>query len=69
MKAKIHLCSALLIACFFSTHAVAGESVTPLKPQGNVIIQSGGKLEIYNADSVILDKGFEVKLGGELNIY
>lgn len=48
---------------------VAGESVTPLKPQGNVIIQSGGKLEIYNADSVILDKGFEVKLGGELNIY
>ena len=48
-------------------NVVVGESVTPLKPQGKVIIQSGGKLEIENAD-VVLDKGFEVNLGGELEI-
>ena len=50
------------------TTIAAGESVTPLKPQGKVIIQSGGRFEINNADNVVLDKGFEVKLGGEVEI-
>lgn len=47
---------------------LAGEAVTPVKPQGNVIIHSGGELKITNASNVELHSGFEVKLGGKLEI-
>ena len=45
-----------------------GESVTPVKPTGKVIIPSTGKLEILNADNVSIESGFEVELGGTLEI-
>ncbi len=37
------------------------------KPQGNVVIASGTTNVIYK-DFVILDSGFEVKLGSEFNV-
>lgn len=46
----------------------AGKDVTSLKPQGEVIVQPGGKLKIYNAEKVILNSGFKVESGGELII-
>ena len=51
-----------------SNNVFAGEQVTPIKPQGKVIIQSLGELIIPNANEVVLDEGFEVKLGGKLEI-
>ena len=38
-----------------------------LRPQGNVVIASGTTNVIYK-DFVILDSGFEVKLGSEFNV-
>ena len=47
----------------------AGKNVTDTKPHGEVIIQPGGKLCIQNANEVELHSGFEVKLGGQLDIW
>lgn len=48
---------------------IAGETVTDTKPQGKVVVQQGGKLEIQYKQNVLLDRGFEVKLGGQLDIH
>lgn len=46
---------------------LAGYDVTTLKPVGNVIVNSGGKLKI-KAINATLEPGVEVKLGGEMLI-
>lgn len=51
-----------------TNNIAVGESVTPIKPTGKVIIPSTGKLEILNADNVSIESGFEVELGGALEI-
>lgn len=45
----------------------AGNNVVNTKQQGNVVIASGTTNVIYK-DFVILDSGFEVKLGSEFNV-
>lgn len=41
----------------------AGTSVTNLKPQGPVLIQTGGNVIFDSNNGVLLDRGFEVQLG------
>ena len=45
-----------------------GSDVSFLKPQGSVVIQQGGYLEIQGGE-VTIKNGFEVKQGGELYIH
>ncbi|MBO7541061.1 MAG: hypothetical protein J6T33_05315 [Bacteroidales bacterium] len=46
----------------------AGKNVTTQKPQGNVIIRSGAKLKLQAQKNVYLEKGFEVEMGGKLEV-
>jgi len=45
-----------------------GYDVNPLHPFGNVEVKNGGKLEIENANEIIIKNNFSVELGGELII-
>lgn len=46
----------------------AGYDVTNSTPYGNVIIESGSKLNISKKNGVLIKNGFKCKLGGELKI-
>lgn len=46
----------------------AGYDVTDSIPYGNVIVESGSKLNISKGKGVLIKNGFECKLGGELRI-
>ena len=45
-----------------------GYDVTTSIPYGNVTIESGSILIIYNENGVLINNGFECKRGGELQI-
>ena len=45
-----------------------GYDVTNLKPEGNVIVENGGRLRIKTNETTTLTKCVEVKLGGRLLI-
>ena len=49
-----------------SKNVTIGEDVTAIKPNGPVIIESG--TTTINADNVIIEDGFEVKIGASLEI-
>lgn len=46
----------------------AGYDVTTSVPNGNVSVESGSKLNINKSNGVLIKNGFEIKLGGELQI-
>ena len=46
----------------------AGKNVTIQKPQGNVIIRNGATLKLKAQKEVFLENGFEVEVGGKLEI-
>ena len=45
-----------------------GENVTTTKPIGEVVVEEGGNLRILYTNQVILDAGFSVEEGGQLQI-
>ncbi len=50
------------------TNIVAGHHVTDTKQHGNVVIQDGSSVVLNSTDEVTLEDGFEVELGGSLEI-
>ena len=46
----------------------AGNHVKPSMPTGDVVIDTDGDVILDGRGAITLDKGFEVKLGGQLEI-
>lgn len=51
-----------------NTSISAGYDVTNSTPYGNVIIESGSRLNISKKNGVLIKNGFKCELGGELKI-
>ena len=51
-----------------NTSISAGYDVTNSTPYGNVIIESGSRLNISKKNGVLIKNGFKRELGGELKI-
>ena len=51
-----------------NTSISAGYDVTNSTPYGNVIIESGSRLNISKKNGVLIQNGFKCELGGELKI-
>lgn len=49
-------------------YTYAGEHVTCTALRGKAVVDSGGRLDIIDSPEVVLAPGFEVKIGGILNI-
>lgn len=50
------------------TSVFVGENVTTTKPIGEVVVEEGGNLRILYTNQVVLDAGFSVEEGGQLQI-